>query len=180
MAQDQISRRRLLGLLVAAGAASQPRAALAEGLSGDPEASRVAKLIGGAAQVLPPPDDPDFGTFFERLGEARVVLLGEATHGTSEFYQARAEITKRLIRYHGFTVVAVEADWPDAGHIDAYINGRERPLSPNIPFQGFPTWMWRNEEILALVDWLRDHNASVSNRSQHVGFHGLDLYSLGS
>jgi erythromycin esterase-like protein len=129
------------------------------------------------AEPLPPiSDEQAFGAIFDRLANAKVVLLGESTHGTSEFYHARAAITRRLITHHGFTVVAVEADWPDASHVDAYIRGRPRPLAPEKPFRRFPTWMWRNEEMRNLVDWLKVHNAGVQP-PQQVGFHGLDLYS---
>ena len=143
------------------------------------EASRVRE-ISHAAEPLPSPDDPAFGHQFDRFGSARVVLLGEATHGTSEFYQARTQITRRLIEEHGFTIVAAEADWPDAAHIHAYIRGRERPSVPDRPFDRFPTWMWRNDEMRALVDWLAAYNALVTEPERQVGFYGLDLYSLGS
>jgi hypothetical protein len=100
------------------------------------------------AEPLPPIEDEQaFGAMFDRFADAKVVLLGESTHGTSEFYRARSAITRRLITHHGFTVVAVEADWPDASHVDAYIRERPRPHAPEKPFQRFPTWMWHNEEM---------------------------------
>jgi erythromycin esterase-like protein len=103
-------------------------------------------------------------------------LLGEASHGTSEFYRARAAITRRLIERHGFTMVAVEADWPDAAVIDRYL--RQRPkLDLHPPFQRFPTWMWRNREFFDFVAWLREHNGRLAE-AERVGFHGLDLYNL--
>ena len=80
-----------------------------------------ADLLRAAAEPLPELEDPAFGRLFDRFAQARVVLLGEATHGTSEFYRARAAITRRLIERHGFTIVAVEADWPDAAAIDRYV-----------------------------------------------------------
>jgi erythromycin esterase-like protein len=105
----------------------------------------TVRVLREAAEMLPSPDDFDeFGAFFDRFGDARVVLLGEATHGTSEFYRARAAITRRLIERHGFNIVAVEADWPDAARIDDYVRHRApRPRSGDA-FVRFPTWMWRN------------------------------------
>jgi erythromycin esterase-like protein len=130
------------------------------------------------AEPLPVPElAEEFGAFFDRFGDARVVLLGEATHGTSEFYRARAAITRRLIERHGFTTVAVEADWPDAAQIDDYVRHQApRPRRGDV-FVRFPTWMWRNEEVLAFADWLRGHNASLSAQ-RRVSFSGLDVYSL--
>jgi protein-L-isoaspartate(D-aspartate) O-methyltransferase len=115
----------------------------------------------------------------ERVGDARLVLLGEATHGTSEFYRARAELTKALIQRRGFDFVAVEADWPDAARIDDYVLGDgHHSRVPLTPFARFPSWMWRNHEVQDFVAWLRDHNAGTLARARGVGFHGLDLYSL--
>lgn len=131
------------------------------------------------AENLPDPDRADeFGAYFDRFADARVVLLGEATHGTSEFYRARAAITRRMIERHGFSIIAVEADWPDAARIDDYV--RHQAPRPRLgdPFVRFPTWMWRNAEVLAFADWLRDHNASLPE-GERASFHGLDVYSLG-
>ncbi|WP_417592820.1 erythromycin esterase family protein [Parasphingorhabdus sp.] len=130
------------------------------------------------AEILPPPEKYDeFGEFFDRFADAQVVLLGEATHGTSEFYNARAAITRRLIEKHGFTVVAVEADWPDAARIDGYVRHHApRPRSGE-SFVRFPTWMWRNQEVLAFADWLRHYNEDKKDFAQ-ASFHGLDVYSL--
>ena len=111
---------------------------------------------------LPDLDDPAFAALFDRFGDARVVLLGEASHGTSEFYRARAAITRRLIERHGFSFVAVEADWPDAAAhrpLRAPSAGAREGAEP--PFQRFPTWMWRNTDVEAFVDWLRAHNAAL-------------------
>jgi erythromycin esterase-like protein len=92
-----------------------------------------------AAEPLPDLDDPAFGELFDRFGDARVVLLGEASHGTSEFYRARAAITKRLIEEHGFNIVAVEADWPDAAVVDRYVRNRPERDGEEAAFQRFPT-----------------------------------------
>src|SRR3954468_22151966 len=104
-------------------------------------------LIRAAAEALPDLDDPRFGRMFDRIADQRVVLLGEASHGTSEFYRARARITERLIREHGFNIVSVEADWPDAAHVDRYIRHRRQIGLDEPAFSRFPTWMWRNEEV---------------------------------
>ena len=130
------------------------------------------------AEPLPPPERADeFGAFFDRFGNARVVLLGESTHGTSEFYRARAAITRWLIAHHGFNIVAVEADWPDAARIDDYVRHQApRPRRGDV-FVRFPTWMWRNVEVLEFADWLRGHNATISE-DRRASVHGLDVYSL--
>jgi len=140
--------------------------------------AELVKLLRHSAQHLPAPEHAEeFGALFDRLGDAKVVLLGEATHGTSEFYRARAAITRRLIEKHGFTVVAVEADWPDAARIDRYIRGVKSEASHDQAFARFPTWMWRNVEVREFVDWLRAHN-QARPRDQQVEFRGLDVYSL--
>ena len=137
----------------------------------------IRRLIREAAEPLPPIDDPLFGRLFDRFGEARVVLLGEASHGTSEFYRARAEITRWLIEQRGFNIVALEADWPDAGVLDAYVRHRHRPARAADAFTRFPTWMWRNHEFQGFLQWLRDHN-SLRTRAHRAGVYGLDLYNL--
>lgn len=142
----------------------------------EPEAS-IPSLIRAAAEPLPDLDDPAFGALFDRFADAKVVLLGEATHGTSEFYRARAAITRRLIKRHGFTIVAVEADWPDAANLDRYVRGRAAPAQAEPPFQRFPTWMWRNREVDAFIEWLREWNDALLSGARS-GFYGLDLYSL--
>jgi len=134
-------------------------------------------LIAQAAEPLPDLDDPAFGALFDRFAGARVVLLGEASHGTSEFYRARAAITRRLIEAHGFSIVAVEADWPDAASLDRRIRGRPARAEAEPPFQRFPTWMWRNREVEAFTAWLTAWNAERP-MDRRVGFHGLDLYNL--
>jgi erythromycin esterase-like protein len=141
----------------------------------------AVELIRHWSEPLPEPElDSMFGAAFDRFGAARVVLLGEATHGSSEFYRARAAITRRLIERHGFSIVAVEADWPDAATIDAAVGHRGRTTGLEADaFTRFPTWMWRNAEIEAFTDWLREHNAGLQP-AQRVEFRGLDLYSLGA
>jgi erythromycin esterase-like protein len=135
----------------------------------------LPQLIARAAEPLPDIDDPGFAEPFDRFADALVVCLGEASHGTSEFYRARAAITRRLIEHHGFTMVAVEADWPDAAVIDRMVRDKPAPPEAEAPFQRFPTWMWRNAEVAAFVTWLREHNRRAA---RPVGFHGLDLYNM--
>src|SRR5438552_10320655 len=139
------------------------------------DSGALARLLRGSGETLPPPDDFDkFGALFDRFADAKIVLLGEATHGTSEFYQARAAITRRLIARHGFSIVAIEADWPDAARIDRYV--RHLAARPGLreAFQRFPTWMWRNVEVMAFIDWLRGHNASLPEE-RRAAFRGLDV-----
>ncbi len=117
------------------------------------------------------------GPMLKRIGDARVVLLGEATHGTSEFYRMRERISRALIQDHGFSFIAIEGDWPDAARIDHYIRHREYPPSEWTAFARFPVWMWCNREVREFVDWLRSHNTGA-NPDDRVAFYGLDLYSL--
>jgi len=138
----------------------------------------VAKLIRETAAPIADIAQVDVSALLERIGDARIVLLGEATHGTSEFYRMRARITKELILRRGFNFVAVEADWPDAARINQYV--RHAPVRQEQwkAFSRFPTWMWRNHEALDLVEWMRAWNAEVSEPERRASFHGLDLYSL--
>ena len=149
----------------------------AEGWAAEPAAGSFAARIRDAAEPLPDLDDPRFGEFIDRFADgARVVMLGEASHGTSEFYRARAAITWRLVTRHGFRILAVEADWPDAAAVDRYIRARP-PRAEARPFQRFPTWMWRNVEMQDLVAWLHDHNQTLAP-DDRCGFYGLDLYNM--
>lgn len=133
----------------------------------------------GAARPLRGTTD-DFDALLGMAEQARVVLLGEASHGTHDFYRVRAEITKRLIRELGFTAVAVEGDWPDASRVNRYIRSRGDDADADEAlgdFRRFPQWMWRNADVLDFVGWLRSHNESVAE-SHQVGFYGLDVYSM--
>jgi erythromycin esterase-like protein len=137
-------------------------------------------VIRGAAHPLTGAAD-DYDRLLERIGNARFVLLGEASHGTHEFYRTRAEITQRLIQEKGFVAVAVEADWPDAYRVNRYVRGVADDSTANealADFRRFPTWMWRNADVLDFVGWLRDHNDLQPGPEHQVGFYGLDLYSL--
>jgi len=114
-----------------------------------------------------------------RIGDSRVVLLGEASHGTAEFYDMRSRITWELIEKKGFNIIAAEADWPDAARVDRYIHGTSPdPLLESTPFSRFPTWMWANHSVLKFIHWLKAHNHRVADRNQQVGFYGLDLYGM--
>jgi protein-L-isoaspartate(D-aspartate) O-methyltransferase len=140
----------------------------------------TAELIREVAEPFPDIEEVELGPLLDRVGNARVVLLGEATHGTSEFYRMRARITRELVERFGFTIVAVEADWPDAARVDHYV--RHTPFSTGAEkaFSRFPVWMWRNQEVHDFVEWLRDHNERIDHPEARVGFYGLDLYSLTS
>jgi erythromycin esterase-like protein len=134
-------------------------------------------VIAEAAEPLPDIDAPAFGAMFDRFGDARVVCLGEASHGTSEFYRARAAISRRLIERHGFNIVAVEGDWPDCATIDRYVRHRPARELEFTAFERFPMWMWRNREVDAFVRWMRRRNENRAYERM-CGFYGLDLYNL--
>ncbi|MDB5483795.1 MAG: Erythromycin esterase [Caulobacteraceae bacterium] len=134
---------------------------------------RGARTLTGAAE--------DYDRLMDLIGEAPFALLGEASHGTHEFYRERAEITKRLIKEKRFTAVAAEADWPDAWRVNRYVRGESEDLDAVealADFRRFPTWMWRNTEVVEFVEWLRAHNAGLPPGAPKVGFYGIDLYSL--
>lgn len=134
------------------------------------------------ALVLPlDGSDRDFDVLLEEIGDAPFVLLGEATHGTHEFYRTRARIAKRLIAERGFAGVCIEGDWPDAYRVNRYVRGadEDREAVESLGgFTRFPTWMWRNAEVLDFVAWLREYNDALGAKAPKAGFYGLDLYSL--
>jgi erythromycin esterase-like protein len=126
-------------------------------------------------------DDHDASRVLAIVGDASVVLLGEATHGTQEFYELRARITRALIEERGFSAVAIEGDWPDAYRVNRFVQGESDAVDANealAGFQRFPTWMWRNSAVAEFVGWMREHNRGIADRRHRVGFYGLDLYSL--
>lgn len=131
--------------------------------------------------ALPLEGPADLDPLLERIGNARFVLLGEASHGTSEFYQMRARISQRLISEKGFSFIAVEGDWPDCYRVNRYVRGLgDSNINAREVLEAFdrwPTWMWANHEIVNLAEWLHRHNAGLDDR-QKVGFFGLDVYSL--
>jgi erythromycin esterase-like protein len=125
----------------------------------------------------------DYDPLIAAIGDRRIVLLGEASHGTHEFYEARAQLTRRLVEEQGFTAVVVEADWPDAYRVNRYVrcaDGDGDVTSDDAlgGFRRFPQWMWRNHDVTKLVDWLKRHNASLPAGQSKCGFYGMDLYSL--
>lgn len=148
-------------------------------------AMRAADLVAAAA-VEAPGGVPPHEVLDELIGDARVVLIGESSHGTHEFYQARAEITRWLIEHKGFNAVAAEADWPDAYRVNRYVQGITDSADPDGDpeqalrgFQRFPAWMWRNTVVRDFVGWLRWHNGRcTAEGKRRTGFYGLDLYSL--
>ena len=129
------------------------------------------------AQPLKSPSDLD--PLIEAIGEARFVLLGEASHGTSEFYTWRTEISRRLIVEKGFSFIGVEGDWPDCYAVNRYVKGLAGQSAEEVlhAFSRWPTWMWANQEVVDLAEWLREHNATLPAERQ-AGFFGLDVYSL--
>ena len=145
---------------------------------GRSRAGTLPQMIADAAEPLPDFSDPEFGRLFDRFADCKVVLLGEASHGTAEFYRARAAITRRLVERRGFTIVAVEADWPDAASVDRYVRHRHGRDDAERPFQRFPTWMWQNTDIADLTAWMRNHNAGIADSNSQVGFYGLDMYNM--
>lgn len=134
-------------------------------------------LIARHAEVFQSVETADLSQLVDRIGDRRVVLIGEASHGTAEFYRFRARLTQRLIEERGFTIVAAEADWPDAARIDQFVRHREAPPADWEAFARFPTWMWRNTEMHAFITWLQGWNADKP-APLRAGFYGLDLYSL--
>jgi erythromycin esterase-like protein len=139
-----------------------------------------AEFVREIAQPLSGSAD-DYDGLLELIGDVRFVLLGEATHGTHEFHSERVAITKRLIAEKGFSILAIEADWPDSSRVHRYVRGHTADANANEALSGFrrfPTWMWRNTVILEFVEWLREFNRGIDPKRAPVGFYGMDLYSL--
>lgn len=130
--------------------------------------------------AIPLEGEGKYDSLLEKIGDARFVLIGEATHGTEEFYKARIEITQQLIKHKGFMAIAIEGDWPDAYRIHRYVQGKnenedeQRVLND---FNRFPEWMWRNTTLPPFIKWLREHNDQLLSKNK-IGFYGLDIYSL--
>lgn len=145
------------------------------------EIELIDEVIGNEVDELRYDEIKDYDPLLDAIGDRRLVLIGEASHGTHEFYRERAQITKRLIREKGFDAVAVEADFPDAYRVNRYVRGEGNDpdaVESLGGFKRFPAWMWRNADVLDFVGWLRSHNDDLSNSRPKVGFYGLDLYSL--
>ncbi|MFS0690145.1 erythromycin esterase family protein [Sporosarcina sp. 179-K 8C2 HS] len=140
------------------------------------------KLISAIQEHSLPLNDKALDTILDRIGDARIVMLGEATHGTSEFYKVRAALSKRLIQEKGFTIIAVEGDWPSAQSVNRYVKGfdeegRSARQVLTESFNRWPTWMWANEEVEELVEWLKVDNDG-KEEAEKTGFYGIDMYSL--
>jgi erythromycin esterase-like protein len=139
-----------------------------------------AEFVREIAQPLSGSAD-SYDGLIELIGDARFVLLGEATHGTHEFYSERAAITKRLIAEKGFSILAIEADWPDSSRVHRYVRGATADVNANEALSGFrrfPIWMWRNTVMVEFVEWLRGFNSDIDPKRAPFGFYGMDLYSL--
>lgn len=144
-------------------------------------ASKIRTTITKAAYPFNAQQTLNYELLFEWIADARFVLIGEASHGTEEFYQLRAEITQQLIQRQGFHAVALEADWPDTYRLHQYIQGREDMLSAEqalADFKRFPQWMWRNTVMQKFIEWLKEYNNGLTYRQTKIGIYGLDLYSL--
>jgi erythromycin esterase-like protein/predicted phosphoribosyltransferase len=170
---EQTTDEEVRDLLRAASASRHPRRV----------ATGAGELVAIRSTLIPLADgEPDRRVLFDLVGDARVVLLGEASHGTHEFYEQRARMTRWLIEDKGFCAIAAEADWPDAYRVNRYVRGRSDDATAEESLRGFerfPTWMWRNEVLLDFVGWLREHNDRIGRRERaKAGFYGLDLYSL--
>jgi len=142
------------------------------------EAKRLEALIVEGSEPFDSIDHAPLDPLLDRIGTARVVLIGESTHGTCDFYRMRARITEALIARKGFNIVALEADWPDAASLDQQVRGRTVTPLRDPPFSRFPSWMWRNREVAAFIDWLCRRNGATADASKHASVHGIDIYSL--
>jgi protein-L-isoaspartate(D-aspartate) O-methyltransferase len=142
-----------------------------------PGESDIVSAIAAVSEPFTSISGAELDALLERIGDAKIVLLGEATHGTSEFYRMRERISQELITRKGFRFVAIEGDWPDVARLDHYVRHFEYPPSEWTAFARFPMWMWRNNEVRSFVDWLHAHNAEQAPQ-ERVAIYGLDLYSL--
>ncbi|MGP0095142.1 MAG: protein-L-isoaspartate(D-aspartate) O-methyltransferase [Xanthobacteraceae bacterium] len=149
-----------------------PRSAGVRPADGD-----MVRAVAASSEPFDSIESADLDPLLERIGDAKIVLLGEATHGTSEFYRMRERISQELITRKGYRFVAIEGDWPDVARLDHYVRHFEYPPSEWTAFARFPTWMWRNNEVRSFVDWLHAHNAGQKLENR-VAIYGLDLYSL--
>jgi protein-L-isoaspartate(D-aspartate) O-methyltransferase len=142
------------------------------------DTARIASLITDASEPFQSVEHASLDPLLDRIGSARVVLIGESTHGTSEFYKLRARITQALIARAGFNIVAIEADWPDTAAIDRTVRRRPSTNLREPMFSRFPTWMWRNTEMQNFIDWLARRNTCLRDPAEQTSIHGLDIYSL--
>jgi protein-L-isoaspartate(D-aspartate) O-methyltransferase len=178
--REELGRVQFVPLIGAAGwseSGEAPPLPLATGASLEGP-KPVVSLLREVAERIDSIESAPLGALLDRIGDARVVLLGEASHGTAEFYRMRARITQALIERKGFTAVALEADWPDAARVDRYLRDLPAPPTQFPAFVRFPTWMWRNAEFGGFVEWLRTWNGEQPDPGRRVKLFGLDLYSL--
>lgn len=175
---EDLAAVRFVPLVGAEGWHAGPELGIqAEARSAHDVEEKLKQDIADACEPFNSLESANLDPLLERIGDARLVLLGEASHGTSEFYKMRSRITSELITKKNFNLIAIEGDWPDAARIDHYVRHFDYPPSEWTAFARFPTWMWRNFEVREFVDWLRIHNAGLA-QDERVAFHGLDLYSL--
>lgn len=168
-APDAVNNARLEASVPLTGAAERTKRATAA----------LPDLIYDSSEHFSDIASANLDGLLERIGDARVVLLGEATHGSHEFYEMRARITRELIVKKGFSIIAVEADWPDASRVDHYVRGFDgKPMFKNRPFTGFPRWMWANHSVLRFTRWLKEYNQRSASVEDAVGFYGLDFYNM--
>jgi len=178
--REELGRVRFVPLIGAAGwnESEGPPAAPLPAAAPLLRPTAVISLLREAGEPIENIDSAPIEGLLDRIGDARLVLLGEASHGTAEFYQMRARITRALIEQKGFTVVALESDWPDAARVNRYIGQLPPARTRAAAFARFPTWMWRNAEFGSFVEWLRAWNGERQDPERRVKLHGLDLYSL--
>ena len=174
--EEKLGAVRFVPLIGAEGWTEDGRRSASSHVPAQNSGKTLPQMVAEVAEPLPDIESAEFGKVFDRYGDRRVVLLGEASHGTSEFYRARAAITRHLIEHHGFNIVAVEADWPDAAAINRYAQHHAGRESEEPPFTRFPTWMWRNTVVEGFSHWLRTYNATGAGNN--VGFYGLDIYNM--
>lgn len=175
--QEDLGDVRFVPLIGAAGWEDETT----DNVSTEKAEASLPELIYQSSEHFASISQVNLDNLLARIGDSRLVLLGEASHGSAEFYEMRARITQELVEKKGFSIVAVEADWPDATHINHYIKGTTPdPLLESTFFTRFPTWMWANRSVLKFSQWLKAHNQMVGATGKKVGFYGLDMYSLSS
>jgi protein-L-isoaspartate(D-aspartate) O-methyltransferase len=173
--EEDLGDVRFVPLIGAAGWADESATAP----TWEKAAISLPDLIEQSSEHFASIDNAKLDNLLSRIGDSRLVLLGEASHGSAEFYEMRARITRALIEEKAFNIIAVEADWPDATHINHYIHGTSPdPLLESRPFSRFPAWMWANHSVLEFCHWLKAHNEEIAPPNEQVGFYGLDMYSL--
>lgn len=181
--RDDLGRVQFVPLVGAEGWSAdghpiQPRRMTAPLRLTDSAREKLSRLIAESCEPIADGERPDFAPLLERIGEAQVVLIGESTHGTREFYELRARLTRELIEKQGFSLIAIEGDWPDVSVLDRRVRGVPGATLREPPFARFPSWMWRNESTAEFLRWLSAYNGTPSGSRGPVRLCGLDLYSL--